>query len=417
MTSKLAWLALQHLRKVWVRVVAFAGLAIATVIVAPLVAAYLPQDWTPPINTDATDQILEIMASSMLAVTTFSLSVAVAAFSAAAQSATPRATALLQQDPTTQNVLSTFLGAFLFSLVGLVALKAGYYTPSGEFILFVTTGFVILLVVLAFLRWIAHLMSFGRMEDTLDRVEAATAEAIALRLSKPCLGGRLLKGPAPEDGAVVRSDTVGYVQHIDIKALANCAEECGAKIVLTSVAGSFVHENGVLARVQGGDLDAEQENRIRQAFTCDRNRTFDQDPRFGLLVMSEIARRALSPAVNDPGTAINVLGRLVRLLTPWQPEEDRDAAFDDILVPAIKTETLLDDAFLSIARDAGTSFEVHLRIQKALRALARTAPEIFSAAAKEIARQAMAHAEKAALQPEEIKELEAVLADLNEDRT
>jgi uncharacterized membrane protein len=364
----------------------------------------------PPINTDATDQVLEIMASSMLAVTTFSLSVSVAAFSAAAQSATPRATALLQQDPTTQNVLSTFLGAFLFSLVGLVALKAGYYTPSGEFVLFIATGFVILLVVLAFLRWIAHLMSFGRMEDTLDRVETATAEAIALRLSKPCLGGRLLKGPAPEDGAVVRSDKVGYVQHIDMKALASCAEACGAKIVLTSVAGSFVHENGVLAIVQAGDLDAKLENRIREAFTCDRNRTFDQDPRFGLLVLSEIARRALSPAVNDPGTAINVLGRLVRVLTPWQPEEDDKAALAEVLVPPIATEALLEDAFLTIARDAGTSFEVHLRIQKALRALAKTSPEIFGAAARETARQAMSHAENAGLQAREIEQIRAVMS-------
>ena len=38
--------------------------------------------------------------------------------------------------------------------------------------------------------------------------------------------------------------------------------------------------------------------------------------------MSEIASKALSPAVNDPGTAINVIGRLVRLLSTWQVSEE-----------------------------------------------------------------------------------------------
>ncbi len=55
------------------------------------------------------------------------------------------------------------------------------------------------------------------------------------------------------------------------------------------------------------------------------NRTFEDDPRFGLIVLSEIADKALSPGVNDPGTAIDVIGTLVRLFTLWQspPEKER----------------------------------------------------------------------------------------------
>ena len=168
MTSKITWIFFGQLKKVWVRVVAFASLAAASVILARVAGAYIPDAWTGLVGTEAVDQLLEIMASSMLAVTTFSLSVAVSAFTAAAQSATPRAANLLQQDPTTQNVLSTFLGAFIFSLVALLALKGGFYSETGVVVLFATTALVMLLVILAFLRWIAHLMTFGRIADIID---------------------------------------------------------------------------------------------------------------------------------------------------------------------------------------------------------------------------------------------------------
>lgn len=83
--------------------------------------------------------------------------------------ATPRATALLQEDPTTQNVLATFLGAFLFGLLGLIGAKAELYDGSGQVVLYVMTVGVVALVIVALIRWIDHLMNFGRMADPRGR--------------------------------------------------------------------------------------------------------------------------------------------------------------------------------------------------------------------------------------------------------
>src|SRR5690606_26766057 len=130
---------------------------------------------------------------SMLAVTTFSLSVMVAAFGRAAENATPRATRLLAEDHTTQNVLATFIGAFLFALVGLVALNAGIYGGSGRVILFAATILVILVVVVTLVRWIDHLTRFGQLHDVAGRVERSTADALNRYASQPCLGGRALE--------------------------------------------------------------------------------------------------------------------------------------------------------------------------------------------------------------------------------
>ena len=66
--------------------------------------------------------------------------------------------------------------------------------------------------------------------------------------------------------------------------------------------------------MMSGPEDEDVHKAVAEAFTIGAERTFDQDPRFGLCVLAEIASRALSPAVNDPGTAIDVIGRAVRLL-------------------------------------------------------------------------------------------------------
>lgn len=408
MTSTIMWLVRKNLRKVWVRVVAYALLAVATIGIAGLLSDLLPTAWPARLGVDAVDQILTIMSSSMLAVTTFSLSVAVSAFTTAAQTATPRATTLLQEDPTTQNVLATFLGAFVFSLLGLVALKAGYYTQAGEFVLFVATAFVVVLVVLSFIRWISHLMEFGRMTDTLDRVEQAANEAIGQRLAAPCLGGELQTAPVPQNRISVPGKTVGYVQHIDMNALGKAAGKADCPIWIVAVPGSFVHENAELAVVDTDSLDNEMISEIRAAFAIGRNRGFEQDPRFGLVVLSEIAIRALSPSVNDPGTAIDVIGRLVRVLSTWRAEKPDKPKHKGVFVPALEVNDLLQDAFRAVSRDAGNCYEVHLHIQKALRALDRTAPGTFRDAAYRFSVNALERADASDLAPDEIHRLHEV---------
>src|SRR5690606_26120894 len=124
--------------------------------------------------------------------------------------------------------------------------------------------------------------------------------------------------------------------------------------------------------------------KIANAFSIDAERSFDQDPRFGLIVLAEIAQRALSPAVNDPGTAIDVIGRVVRVLSIWaEPSEAEDVLFPNIHVSPIAVEELFDDFFLPVARDGAGMVEVQVRLQKALAALSRLdAPRYREAAAK-----------------------------------
>lgn len=394
MIGKYAWLLLKLARLLWVRAVALGVLGVLTALAGIVVAPLIPDNAGARIGADAVDQILGILASSMLAVVTFSLAVAVQAFASAAAGATPRATRLLQEDPTTQNVLATFIGAFLFSLVGIIALNAGVYDAQGRVVLFAATVLVVALVVTALLRWTDHLMRFGRMDDTLARVEHAATEALVAHARMPCLGGQPLLDDVPADAIAVYPDSIGYVQHVDVEALSRCAEEIDAQLWLADLPGSFVHPASPLLHLRGARPDERLIARLRAAYSVEETRSFDQNPRFGVIVLTEIASRALSPAVNDPGTAIDVLGRLVRVLSHWAECAD-EVQYPRLHVPPLRARELLENAFQPIARDGAALIEVQIQLQHALASLGSLAPARFGEAAHAMAAEAQQRANAA----------------------
>jgi uncharacterized membrane protein len=244
---------------------------------------------------------------------------------------------------------------------------------------------VIILIVVTLLRWIDHLSRLGRVSETTDRVEEVAASALRDRMKRPYLGGHPLSSSVeiPGSATPIFTRTIGYVQHVDMGALSELAGKEG-KLYVTVLPGTFIDPTRPLAHAVDIDLE-EYDSAIRAAFTIGGERSFDQDPRFGLSVLAEIASRALSPAVNDPGTAIDVLGRGVRLLALWSPDE-RPEGGDEILFPNVYVKPvilndLFDDFFDPIGRDGASLFEVQIRLQKALRSLSRLGDVTFLKAA------------------------------------
>ncbi|MEY1660636.1 DUF2254 domain-containing protein [Isoalcanivorax beigongshangi] len=405
MNGSWRWALRQWSRQLWVRAALFALLGVATALLGLLGQWLVPADLDLHIGAKAVDSILNVLASSMLAVTTFSLSVMVSAYAAASSGVTPRATKLLMQDSTTQNVLATFIGSFLFSLVGLVALSTGSYGDSGRIIMFVMTLLVLALIVLTLLRWIEHLSSLGRVGETTERVEKATRQALAARRQRPTLGGNALtdRQPIPANATPVYPTAIGYVQFVDVAKLATWAESAEAELYVTAMPGRFVHLLEPLLWISGAEADADA---LLPAFALGDERSFDQDPRFGLVVLSEIASRALSPAVNDPGTAIDVIGRATRLLELCPPEEEFEVEYPRLWIPALQDSDLFDDLFNPIARDGAGLLEVQLRLQKSLHALALCGPGSYRSAAHRHARRARTRALQALVLDDEKAQIE-----------
>lgn len=397
MTSKWHWLLQQMTRKLWFRTSLFAILAVLTALAAVVLKAFIPPSVAGLIGTDAVDKILGILASSMLAVTTFSLNIMVTAYNAASSSVTPRATRLLVEDSTTQNVLATFIGSFLYSLVGIIALSMGAYGREGRAVLFFVTLLVIVLIIITLLRWIQHLAQFGQLGETTQRVEDATHNTLRARTDNPLLGANEWQAQpiSTSNATAVSAQEVGYVQHIDMQALAAYADAHALSIFIARQPGEFVYPAQPLLWLSPAQPDFHAEALIA-AFTLQPQRSFEQDPRFGFCVLSEIASRALSPAVNDPGTAIDVIGRGVRLLSCW-PRQVAHAtvSYPRLFIKPIQASDLFDDFFMPIARDGAAIIEVQIALHKALTALAMFNPLAFSTCAREHAAQAVARAEQA----------------------
>ncbi|MEG3090804.1 DUF2254 domain-containing protein [Sphingomonas sp. PB1R3] len=370
--ARIGWLLHRIARKIWFRAALISAASVVVAAFAGIVARAVPYHFTGDIGQNAVGTVLEIIASSMLAVTTFSLTAMVSAYSSATQLATPRATQLLISDRMSQNALSTFLGAFIFAVVGIIGLQTRLYGGQGRVLLLIATVLLVALVVVTLLRWIAHLAAFGRMSDVIDRVEDAARSAIVAFAKDPYQGGRPAI-PVPANARSVLSQGIGYVTHVDIGRLASVARSHGIIVHVEAIPGTLVHKGRPLLRVVGGS--AVRDDELSDAFVIERHRDFDHDPRLGQIALGEIAGRALAPATNDPGTAIEVLSALLRTLSelPAQTPSHGDE-LPPVHVPRPSVDELVRAGFAPIVREGAGEEEVAIRAFKVLHALGEALP-------------------------------------------
>lgn len=399
-------------RRLWFRSTLYGAAAVFTALLGTIAKPLLPAGIAAQIGASAVGNILGILASSMLAVTTFSLSTMVAAYAAASSSATPRAATLLIEDSAAQRALATFVGAFLFSIVGLIALSTGIYGDSGRVILFGATVLMIVMIVGTLLRWIDQLSRLGRVTETIDRVEQATRSAMKKMVDRPWLDARPYT-PPPDEAMAVESRKIGYIAYLDVERLQTLAEREKLEIWSEAAAGSFVAPGRAVAKVSR-TIDEELAREIAEAFVVGDTRNFEQDPRFGMIVLTEIAQRALSPAVNDPGTAIDIIGTVTRLLSHWaqarQQAADETIRHDRVYVRALLEDDYFDDVFTPLARDSAPLLEVAISLQKSLATLGQMGYPPYRQAATAHARRALAFtADKVALAQDRAR-LEALAA-------
>ncbi|MDP1632002.1 MAG: DUF2254 domain-containing protein [Caulobacter sp.] len=375
------WLFLwrQLNRKLWVRASLYAMLGVAVAIAAVIGRPLVPDEVAKRFGGDSVEAVLTILASSMLAVTTFSLGAMVTAYTAVSQAATPRVSSLVTGDPETQKALATFVGAFLYAIVGVTAINAGYYGAEGRAIIFVCSLGVVGLVAFRLLSWVNRLSRIARVGHMIELVEDLTRAALTQQMKIPPWPG---EAKAFSRGLDILSPATGYVQNIDRAHLQEAAAGLDCDITIQVEPGALVRQGERLCRLSVADCDDPAIKQIRRAFAVGATRSFEQDPRFGLTVLGEVAARALSPGVNDPGTAVLVMATGLRLLDDWarleappQPDERPRVCS----LPAVEAD-LLDDLFGPPMRYGAGDLVVAVGLQKALRSLAAIEGDLGQAA-------------------------------------
>ena len=394
--------------RLWIKPLVISILSAAASFLAKLTDQIPFLRFIPEITPESLETLLGIIAASMLGISVFAVGSMVSAYSSASSSATPRSFPLVISDDVSQIALSTFIGSFIYSVVSLIALMNDFYGTTGRFLLFLITIIVFGIVIINFLRWIDRIARLGRLSTTIEKVEKATRDA--LQNSKFALPMESKSAPKQPDGSPIYSPEIGYVQRIDIPKLQSAAERFDLQITVQALPGTFLSPDQPLALVTSPAGTSEKEvdpGMIVNAFTIGKNRTFDEDPQFGFLVLSEIASRALSPAVNDPGTAIYIIDIYVRLFTNWlrqnENEDTQEITADRVEVPPTPLNSIFDDAFNAIARDGAGNIEIALRLQKAFQSLSSLPNETMAEASREHARLAFRYAEESLSLTEEIR--------------
>lgn len=409
--------------RLWVKPLAFCLLAVLGVLAARAADSVAVLDALPDISAETIEKLLSIIAASMLAVATFAVASMISAYGSASSTATPRVFPLVVSDDVSQTALSSFIGAFIFSIVALIAVMTGFFGHAGRFIVFMLTLSAFAWVVLTFVRWVDSIARLGRLGATIAKAEAATERALVARRDDPCLGGRpLTEGMTFE--TPVYSDEIGYVQHIDMGLLQREAERRGCRIAVAAQPGRFNAPGRALAYVsetEEGAADDEGPLEMTKAFTIGAARTFEADPRFGLIALSEIASRALSPAVNDPGTAIAVIGAQLRLLSCWvrvDPEATGpEVSHDRVFVAPLSLSSMLDDAFTAISRDGAGTVEVGIRLQKSFLSLSCLGHTALTRSARAHSKAHLARAERAMSHPADLAEISGWASRVQEPRS
>lgn len=375
--------ALRQTRKLWVRVVLFGLLALIGLVIARLGAVLLPTRLTASVDITSVDRLLNIISNSMLAVTTFSLTVMVSVYRATSTQWTPRIHRLLLEDRTTQNTLATFIGAYVYATMGIILRETGLFGQEHAFLIFYLTVAVIAIVVVYIIRWTLHLQTFGSLMETARQVADITTQRLQERLGTPCLGARPFR-EVPQGTIAIKAEVTGYIQYIYTDRLQFIAEEADAEIYVTRDIGSFVVAGDVIANMTGM---VDKHETIADAIVLGDLRSFEQDPRFGLLVMGEMASKALSPGINDTGTAIDVMTRLTKILCMFRDESDcgDTAEHDRVYIHAMDASELLHSGFAVLARDGAAMIEIQIRLQKALRSIRQHGDPTMESAASEFA--------------------------------
>jgi len=289
----------------------YAGGAIVAAIVLPRVESLAV--FGAHVSEASALALYSAVASGMIALTAivFSLAFVMVQFSATAYS--PRLVLWVARDPIISHALGVFIATFLY------AVSAIAWVGRGRVDVPIASALVVVGLLLASVGFfVALIQRIAQLQ--IGRMLAFTGEqgrSVVDELYPPMDGAPAVD--AFEAPPIASTQTVTYhgrprtVQAIRVDALVRAAAAAGAVVEVPVAVGDTVMESMPLMCVRVGRLPLE-EHVLRRYIELGDERTFEQDPKYALRLLVDIAVKALSPAVNDPTTAVQALDQIGDLL-------------------------------------------------------------------------------------------------------
>ena len=341
----------------------------------PAINAWVPRTLFPS-HTDpqVAQVILGGIATSIMTVVSIVFAILLMTLTLASMQFSPRIIVSFSRDRVTQWTLGIFLGTFSYCMAALPAARSVPYpfapvaTVLGAMVLAISC----VALLLFFIHHISHAISVNFI---VDRIAAETEAVIDEIMPRPHRVRRPgMVGPDQLDPgeAVIRCPVSGYIRFIDTKRLAELAKTCRVRVKVLRRVGHFVPEGLPLLLVSKPlKLSPDRVAALLRAFDLGPARTLQQDIEFGVLQIVDIALKAISPAVNDPTTAINCVDQLSRILIRFSSRDQPAPMLYDppgvarVAIPWIGFHKLLASAFEQIRFYAKADISVSMRLLRA----------------------------------------------------
>ena len=325
--------------------------------------------------------VLAAIAASMMTVVSIVFAILLMTLTLASMQFSPRIIVSFARDRVTQQTLGIFLGTFSYCVAALPAARSvpAPFAP-------VLTVMGAMLLALACVAWllffIHHISQAISVNNIVEKIATETEAVIDETMPEPRRPSRIPgaepPGPIEREGAVL-SDVSGYVRFVDVNRLVFLAKSYGVTVRIVRRVGHFIPAGVPLLMVSKGErLSPDRSAELRGAFDIGPTRTLQQDIEFGVLQIVDIALRAISPAVNDPSTAINCVDQLSRILIRFISREEAVSLRYDppgILRVSIMWpdfDRVVNAAFDQIRLYSQTDVAVSLRMLRALGDVATT---------------------------------------------
>ena len=292
--------------------------AIAAVL-AGLIVPRLESDWLfgfhSTMSPAAAIVLYSTVGSGMIGLTgvVFALAFVMVQFSAAAYS--PRLSLWIARDRVLWHALGVFTATFLYCLAALAWVDR--FQARGVPLLSNMIVLALLLASVGMFIALVERMSMLQINRMLTFTGAQGREVVE-QMYPPIDAPRAVAAPGeysdlPVKQTLCHQGSPLSIQGLDEAALEGMAVAAGGLIEVASAVGDTVVEGTVLLRVRAANQLVD-ERALRACFMMGSERTFDQDPKYAIRLLVDIAIRALSPAVNDPTTAVQALDQIEDLL-------------------------------------------------------------------------------------------------------
>ena len=266
--------------------------------------------------------VLSAIAGSIITVTGVVFSITIVALQLASTQFTPRVLRTFLEDRANHVVLGVFIGTFTYVLVVLRFVRADSerltaFVPSVSVTVSMLLALASIACLIFFIDHSAHSIRASTIiERLVDDAVSMAHRAFPRDIGEPAAAAAEVAPPSGP-GLPVRSRTRGYLQVVDEDALLALDEQGPVVVRMEGRIGDYVRTSDVLATVWGardGD-DRGTAERVRAAFVLGSEPTAPQDVALGIARLVEIAVKALSPGINDPGTALMCIDGLGEVLS------------------------------------------------------------------------------------------------------